>query len=122
MLAAMAPPLADLLADLRSGQAELRVAAGLRSTPTAGRGRRPRPGWTVRHQVRHLAHGEELGRLAATDADAFGQELVRLLGDLDAVEAETTAPADGAPAGDLGALVGRRRGPARRGGRRAQPM
>jgi uncharacterized protein (TIGR03084 family) len=92
MLAAMAPALADLIADLRAGQADLRSL--LLSLDADGWDRpTPSPGWTVLHQVRHLAHGEELGRLAATDPVGFAEELGRLLGDLDAVEAETTAAA-----------------------------
>jgi uncharacterized protein (TIGR03084 family) len=95
MLSAMPPSLAEIVADLRSGQTDLRsLLASLEpeewDRPT------PSPGWTVLHQVRHLAHGEELGCLAATDPAGFQAELGRLIGDLDSVEAATTA-ADGEP-------------------------
>jgi uncharacterized protein (TIGR03084 family) len=88
----MATDLADLLADLEAEQGALRdllvdLDDASWALPT------PAPGWTVLHQVRHLAHGEELGRLAATDPDGFLAELTRLMGDLDAVERTTVAPA-----------------------------
>ena len=87
----MARDLGPLLADLAAEQADLRALldgldAAVWATPT------PSPGWTVLHQVRHLAHGEALGRLAASDPTAFGAELVRLIDDLDGLEAATTAP------------------------------
>lgn len=93
---AMAPSLGALVTDLEAEQADLReLLVGLDETgwhtPT------PSPGWTVLHQVRHLAHGEELGRLAATDPAAFGEELERLIADLDAIERATTAPTDDDP-------------------------
>ena len=91
-----ATPLNPLLSDLAASQADLRafllsLDAEEWHSPT------PSPGWTVRHQVRHLAHGEELGRLAATDQKAFGEELSRMLADLGAVEAATTAADDETP-------------------------
>ena len=92
----MAPSLAALLPDLEAEQADLREllrgiddAAWHAPTPSAG--------WTVLHQVRHLAHGEELGRVAATDPAAFGIELERLLADLDAIDRATVAPTEGGP-------------------------
>lgn len=90
---AMSTPLVELSSDLRATQAHLHaVLASL--DPTDWDRLTPSPGWTVRHQVRHLAHGEELGRLAATDAEAFGAELARMIGNLEAVEAATTAATD----------------------------
>ena len=85
------PDLGALLADLAAEQADLRALLtsledGAWDAPT------PSPGWTVLHQVRHLAHGEALGQLAASDPAAFGAELTRLLADLGALEAATTAP------------------------------
>jgi uncharacterized protein (TIGR03084 family) len=112
---AMAPSLPALLTDLEAEQADLhQLLVGLGDAswhaPT------PSPGWTVLHQVRHLAHGEELGRVAATDPTAFGVELERLIADLDAIDRATTArtvadPPDAAlarwwaAAGDLRAAV-----------------
>jgi uncharacterized protein (TIGR03084 family) len=88
-----ATPLNPLLSDLAAAQADLRalllsLGAEDWDRPT------PSPGWTVRHQVRHLAHGEELGRLAATDPEAFAAELTQLVADLYAVEAAATAASD----------------------------
>jgi uncharacterized protein (TIGR03084 family) len=87
----MPASLSELSADLRATQAHLHAAL-VALAPHEWHRPTPSPGWTVQHQVRHLAHGEELGRLAATDPEAFGAELVRMLGDLGAVEAATTAP------------------------------
>ncbi len=50
------------------------------------------PGWTMRHQVRHLVHGDELAVLAATDPDRFAVVLADLLEDLEAVSAAVTTP------------------------------
>jgi uncharacterized protein (TIGR03084 family) len=99
MLSPMSPTLTPLADDLRATQSRLRallegLAPGEWDRPT------PAAGWNVRHQVRHLAHGEELGRLAATDPDGFSAELARMVADLDAVEAATTAD-DGEADGDL---------------------
>ncbi len=87
----MPPDLSVLRADLRAEQLDLHtllsgIEAGAWDAPT------PAAGWTVRHQVRHLAHGEELGRLAASEAAAFAAELQLLMADLAAIEAATTAP------------------------------
>lgn len=89
----MPSPVARVAADLAAVQGELRaVLEGLAATdwdrPSAA------AGWTVRHQVRHLAQGEDLAGLAARDPEAFGAELVRMLGDLEAVERATTGPTD----------------------------
>ena len=93
MLRAVVDRLAALVEDLRTTQQALHdvlaeLAPGDWAAPT------PSAGWDVRAQVRHLAHGEGLSRLAATDADGFVAELQRLLSDLDAVEAATTGPSD----------------------------
>lgn len=39
----------------------------------------PAQGWDVRDQIGHLALGEELASLAASDPNEFGQELARLM-------------------------------------------
>jgi uncharacterized protein (TIGR03084 family) len=87
----MAPALGALLEDLATIQGDLRAL--LVALPTdAWESPTPSPGWTVRHQVRHLAHGEELGRLAAGDPERFAGELGRLMADLDEVERATADP------------------------------
>ncbi len=87
----MPPDVSQLRADLRDEQASLKALLGTLprdawDAPTSS------PGWTVRHQVRHLAHGEELGKLAASEPAAFQEELARLVADLGAVADGITAP------------------------------
>jgi enediyne biosynthesis protein E11 len=78
----------EVLADLTAeGDDADRLVAGLSAAqwelPTAA------PGWTVAHQIAHLASGDRLVRLAATDPGAFEARMAGLraqLGnDLDAV-------------------------------------
>jgi uncharacterized protein (TIGR03084 family) len=60
----------------------------------------PSPRWTIAHQIGHLASGDELALLAATDPVAFGGRLGGLVGDFDsfadadAAQAAATPPAD----------------------------
>ncbi len=90
--------MARVIDDLAAEEAALdRVLADLEpgawDTPT------PAVGWTIRHQIVHLAQGEELAALAVDDPAAFQSELVRLLSDLDLVMASTEADArDRSPA------------------------
>ena len=51
----------------------------------------PAPGWTIRDEIGHLAHSEDLAALAASDEAAFGAELTRALADLDAYQREVDA-------------------------------
>lgn len=51
----------------------------------------PAPRWTIRDEIGHLAHSEDLAALAAADETAFGRELTRALGDLDAYQREVDA-------------------------------
>jgi uncharacterized protein (TIGR03084 family) len=48
----------------------------------------PASGWTIRDEIGHLAHSEDLAALAASDEAAFGEELTRALSDLDAYQRE----------------------------------
>ncbi|MGQ0837836.1 TIGR03084 family metal-binding protein [Actinokineospora sp.] len=70
--------LTSLLADLRAEGAELDAwVAGLTD---AGWGRpTPAPGWTVAHQIAHLAWTDEQSLLAATDAERFTAEMTQAL-------------------------------------------
>jgi uncharacterized protein (TIGR03084 family) len=69
---------AEVLTDLTAEGAELDAMvstlddAGWR-TPT------PAPGWTISHQVAHLAWTDRASVLAATDADGFAEEVSRAL-------------------------------------------
>jgi uncharacterized protein (TIGR03084 family) len=66
--------LADLLADLAAESAALdAVVAHLEDT--AWLGPTPAEGWTVAHQIAHLAWTDEQALLAATDPDGFTRSL-----------------------------------------------
>jgi uncharacterized protein (TIGR03084 family) len=72
----------DLLGDLDAESADLdALVAGLDEhgwrTPTQA------PGWTVAHQVAHLAWTDDVALLAATHPDAFATRLRDLVGDGD---------------------------------------
>ncbi len=86
------PTRAELLGDLVAEEAELAaVLAPLdaaewdRATPAAG--------WQVRDQVAHLAMGEDLATLAATDERGFANRLAELMNDLERVDADQQAEA-----------------------------
>ncbi|MEU8524479.1 TIGR03084 family metal-binding protein [Streptomyces sp. NPDC048629] len=71
---------AVVLDDLRSESEEVdRLVATLDdagwATPT------PAPGWTIAHQIAHLAWTDRAALLAATDADAFAAETEKALAD-----------------------------------------
>jgi uncharacterized protein (TIGR03084 family) len=77
----MDPAVAEIAADLAAEQAALAaVVEGLpeeewsRPTPAAG--------WAVQDQIAHLALGEELAALAATDAGAFFSSLAEAAADI----------------------------------------
>ncbi|GLW91366.1 TIGR03084 family protein [Actinokineospora globicatena] len=71
--------LAALLADLRDEGAE--VDALVADLPAGGwRTPTPAPGWTVAHQVAHLAWTDERALLAATDPAGFAAELAGITG------------------------------------------
>ncbi len=79
----------EVLADLWAESAELDrlvggLAAGEWSTPT------PAEGWTIAHQIAHLAWTDEATQLAATDPEAFKESLQT------AVDSPTTYVDDGA--------------------------
>jgi uncharacterized protein (TIGR03084 family) len=62
--------LADLLADLTAESAE--VDALVADLPPAGwAAQTPAAGWTIAHQIAHLAWTDEASRLAVVDPDAF---------------------------------------------------
>lgn len=91
---------ADVVSDLRAEGAELDGLVrdlGLAgwATPT------PSPGWTVAHQVAHLAWTDGVALLAATDAGRFGAEVRRIVA-AGAFESQVDlAAADGADRPDL---------------------
>lgn len=62
--------LTDLLTDLAAESAELDSLVAPLSTADWARST-PAPGWTIGHQIAHLAWTDHAAWLAATDADAF---------------------------------------------------
>jgi uncharacterized protein (TIGR03084 family) len=64
----------EVIDDLAAECAEVdMLVAGLE--PAAWRTETPSPGWTVAHQIAHLAWTDEAAVLAITDPDAFGEHL-----------------------------------------------
>ncbi|MFE7775880.1 TIGR03084 family metal-binding protein [Streptomyces sp. NPDC057445] len=89
---------AVVLDDLRAESEELdRLVAGLSDEQWAAA--TPAPGWTVAHQIAHLAWTDEVALLAVTDAAAFGKEVEKALTEPDtfvdrAAEAGAWQPPD----------------------------
>lgn len=68
------PTSAELLTDLAAETADLDdLVAGL--TPERWNAATPAPGWTIAHQIAHLAWTDEIALLAATSPSAFTAEL-----------------------------------------------
>jgi uncharacterized protein (TIGR03084 family) len=87
--------LPEVLADLRAESEALdRLVANLSevdwSRPT------PAPGWTIAHQVAHLAWTDHVATLAATDPDEFMRQLIKVMENpesfVDRAAAEGIAP------------------------------
>src|SRR6478609_9114563 len=89
-LGAVLADLADETADLDALVAPLPAAEWRRPTPA--------PGWTIAHQIGHLAWTDEVATLSALDAAAFGVTLGAVLADIDGyVERAATERAARAP-------------------------
>lgn len=73
----------DVLDDLVAEYGELDAVLTALEDPAWDRDT-PAIGFTVRHQVYHLAFSEELASLAASDPDAFRRRLAVILSDIDA--------------------------------------
>jgi uncharacterized protein (TIGR03084 family) len=118
--ATVAADLDTILDDLEAEEQDLARVLGTLAddewdTPT------PAKGWRVRHQISHLADGEELARLSLSDPDAFEARLAEMLADPGAVaraaDKRATAPPaalarrwDGARRATLSALRARSSG------------
>jgi uncharacterized protein (TIGR03084 family) len=78
------PIVDEVLADLAAEGDDLdRLVSGL--NPDQWRLQTPAPGWTIAHQIGHLASSDRLATLAATDAAAFeGRRAALAAGDFDA--------------------------------------
>jgi len=97
MLVGMAGDLATVLADLAAETHELDRAVATLSpggwaTPT------PAVGWTIAHQVSHLAWTDRMSVLAATDADGFARQVAAVTDLIAELEAGATAGAGEPPA------------------------
>lgn len=86
------PSRAELLADLGAEESELAAVLAALDAALWDRAT-PAPGWQVRDQVAHLAMGEDLATLAATDERAFTNRLADLMADLEGLEADQQAEA-----------------------------
>jgi uncharacterized protein (TIGR03084 family) len=90
----------DVLTDLcAEGDDADRLVAGL--TPAQWALPTPAPGWTVAHQVGHLAGGDELALLAVTDPAAFAARRAEFAHDFDTVADAEAARAATAASADL---------------------
>jgi uncharacterized protein (TIGR03084 family) len=98
---------ADVLADLTAETAEL---DDLVATLPDDEWRRetPSPGWTIAHQIGHLAWTDEVAILAATDADAFTTAVQAVLAEFDSYVDRAAAERADQPPPRL--LAGWRRG------------
>ncbi|RII11736.1 mycothiol-dependent maleylpyruvate isomerase [Streptomyces sp. YIM 130001] len=73
----MADPV-PVLDDLRAESAELDALVG-ELEPADWARSTPAPGWTVAHQIAHLLWTDEVALIAATDPDAFAEEVEKAL-------------------------------------------
>ncbi|MFI8353383.1 TIGR03084 family metal-binding protein [Streptomyces cyaneofuscatus] len=69
---------AAVVDDLREESDELDALVGTLE-PDRWRGPTPAEGWTVAHQIAHLAWTDEVALLAATEPDRFGDEVAKAL-------------------------------------------
>ncbi len=74
--------LGTVLADLRAEGDDLDALVASLAADDWGRPT-PAPGWSIAHQIAHLAWADELAIIAATDPDAFSSALPGLLRDVD---------------------------------------
>jgi uncharacterized protein (TIGR03084 family) len=90
----------DVLADLSAENAELDLlvgglAAGGWATPT------PAEGWTIAHQIAHLAWTDEASRLAATEPEEFQAELQKAMANPTGFVEDGAAELASLPPGEL---------------------
>ncbi|MGI5353160.1 TIGR03084 family metal-binding protein [Streptomyces sp. CA-250714] len=94
--------LGEVLADLRAESAELDgLVAGL--PPTGWAAPTPATGWTVAHQIAHLAWTDQRALLAANDPEEFRREATKYLAGPDAASFIDDGAEEGArlPQGEL---------------------
>ncbi|MGI5529808.1 TIGR03084 family metal-binding protein [Streptomyces syringium] len=92
--------LADVLADLRAEGEELDALVG---GLDAGDWQRatPAPGWTVAHQIAHLAWTDERAAQSAADPEGFTREAEKALASPETFVDEAARAGAGAPPGEL---------------------
>ncbi|MGW2558311.1 TIGR03084 family metal-binding protein [Streptomyces sp. NPDC001514] len=91
---------AVVLDDLRAESEELdRLVAELSEERWAAA--TPAAGWTVAHQIAHLAWTDEVALLAVTDAEAFGAEVKKALAAPDAFVDQAAEAGAGQPPAEL---------------------
>jgi uncharacterized protein (TIGR03084 family) len=101
--------LSALCDDLEAEEADLdAVVAAL--PPPSWDVATPAAGWAIRDEIAHLAMGERLAALAASDPEAFGRRLGELLSDLAAVQRDHDAAASAEPEQLLGSWRAERAG------------
>ncbi len=89
-----------VIADLEAEGDELdRLVAGIE--PGRWQTVTPSPGWTIAHQIGHLASTDRFTVLALTDPAAFDARRAEVTGDFDAVTDATAADAAVLPPGEL---------------------
>jgi uncharacterized protein (TIGR03084 family) len=72
--------IAEMLVDLEAESADLdRLVADL--PPDGWERPTPSPGWTIAHQIAHLAWTDGASLLAVTDSDAYGEHLAEAMSD-----------------------------------------
>jgi uncharacterized protein (TIGR03084 family) len=99
--------LAGVLADLQAECTDLDdLVAGL--TESGWQRETPAAGWTIGHQIAHLAWTDDIATLAATDADAFAAAVQAALADVDGYVDRAAAEGAARPPAQL--LAGWRRG------------
>ncbi len=99
--------LSGVLPDLTAECADLDALVAGR--PDADWGREtPSPGWTIAHQIAHLAWTDDVATLAATDPDAFAAELEAAIAEFDVYVDRAAAERAAQPPAEL--LAGWRAG------------
>ena len=94
----------EVLLDLEAEGADVDLlVSGIE--PERWRSLTPSPGWTIAHQIGHLAASDRFAALAVTDPDAFAAQRAGIADGLDETNDASAADAAVLPPGDLLAEV-----------------
>jgi uncharacterized protein (TIGR03084 family) len=99
--------LSDVLPDLIAECADLDALVAARPDSDWSR-ETPSPGWTIAHQIAHLAWTDDVATLAATDPDAFAAQLEAAIAEFDTYVDRAAAERAALPPAEL--LAGWRAG------------